>query len=755
MNSPPSDQLDLLGSAAPSPDDTPSRAELGIVLDYEGLLAFLSSEWLFPEESGHILLGLGLPRLGHRGDGNGQVVVWFDRAKLPPVGLLAWRDGAWSTCSLSDLGDDVKTISWNGPLPLFAVERFTVDSLKNRSHLLVLVGGFDDVVALEQPIEVGSIASADDFVRHPATTSPMVMPRNWDALRGAAAMAVWGVPSIDPWLDLLCRSLSAGEPSTEANWVQAPWWRQPLWSCRTDASTGIPALWQAIVSELSRPGLLKEWRPAAILDAVCVRARALGESEERLARLTETSLALLDDQGTVDTLGLKDDTLGLALQLLLLRPAPERFIGWREEWPGIPPGAWWTGVTLSGYLKGYRLLSKDWRGTPQARRGVALRTWMLSCGGSAGAWEGAATEPLTWAFENELIHVRDGKGSWTDFKISPRGRWYRADFTDATVEQEAKALALHYCPDTLTRVLILNDVSLGYSGGGKPRVDSKTNRLVVKGKVVVTIDKELDIESQLEPAKFRNWLATASIAQRMPRPPAKLSSLLQVGADAAVEPPKPVAAPAAAPALALAPAKRATVKRVTKATQASAPQGLTVVEDFISQAEERELLSQIDAQPWLTTLKRRVQHYGWKYDYKARRVNENYFIGELPDWAKKIAERLLERDLVKELPDQVIVNNYEGSEAISKHIDCPECFRGAVVTVSLNEAWEMVFTRKLPSGEQLRFGQVLPRRSAAVLDGDARSKWLHEIPSRLTERGIVRGRRVSITFRRVDHKISV
>lgn len=45
-------------------------------------------------------------------------------------------------------------------------------------------------------------------------------------------------------------------------------------------------------------------------------------------------------------------------------------------------------------------------------------------------------------------------------------------------------------------------------------------------------------------------------------------------------------------------------------------EGLTYVENFITNEEERELLEHIDRGQWLFDLKRRVQHYGYKYDYK-------------------------------------------------------------------------------------------------------------------------------------------
>ncbi len=48
--------------------------------------------------------------------------------------------------------------------------------------------------------------------------------------------------------------------------------------------------------------------------------------------------------------------------------------------------------------------------------------------------------------------------------------------------------------------------------------------------------------------------------------------------------------------------------------------GLTLVQDYLSGTQEQNLLGVIDAQPWITDLKRRVQHYGRRYDYSSRTV---------------------------------------------------------------------------------------------------------------------------------------
>ena len=66
--------------------------------------------------------------------------------------------------------------------------------------------------------------------------------------------------------------------------------------------------------------------------------------------------------------------------------------------------------------------------------------------------------------------------------------------------------------------------------------------------------------------------------------------------------------------------------------------------------------------------------------------------------------------------------------------------------ISLNETWEMIFSG--PRSQKV--ARQLQRRSAAVLTGEARMIWKHEIPSRAREPWGRRGRRVSLTFRKVN-----
>ncbi len=68
--------------------------------------------------------------------------------------------------------------------------------------------------------------------------------------------------------------------------------------------------------------------------------------------------------------------------------------------------------------------------------------------------------------------------------------------------------------------------------------------------------------------------------------------------------------------------------------------GLIYIADFISTDEEKILLSNIDSQQWLSDLKRRVQHYGYKYDYGARNIDASFSLSQLPSWLDTLSDRL-------------------------------------------------------------------------------------------------------------------
>jgi len=178
--------------------------------------------------------------------------------------------------------------------------------------------------------------------------------------------------------------------------------------------------------------------------------------------------------------------------------------------------------------------------------------------------------------------------------------------------------------------------------------------------------------------------------------------------------------------------------------------GLKYVSGFVTAPDEAPLLAAVDAAPWLSDLKRRVQHYGYRYDYKARRVDPSMYLGPLPDWAHRLADRLMSDGHMPTAPDQLIVNEYEPGQGITAHVDCVPCFGPVICSLSLGSPCLM----ELSAVEGNRAGSLLLERgSLLVLAGEARFQWRHAIPGRKTDKvgGKVyaRGRRVSLTFRTV------
>ena len=176
--------------------------------------------------------------------------------------------------------------------------------------------------------------------------------------------------------------------------------------------------------------------------------------------------------------------------------------------------------------------------------------------------------------------------------------------------------------------------------------------------------------------------------------------------------------------------------------------GLHCIPNFISEEEHDTLLTAIDERPWLTDLKRRVQHYGYKYDYKARNILSDSYLGELPQWLSGLQERLFMDEIFKKKPDQAIINEYLPGQGISAHIDCVPCFDDVIASLSLGSDAIM----RLSSAQQ-KHDILLEKRSLIVLSSEARYKWQHAIPARKSD--IVDGvklerqRRVSVTFRKV------
>ena len=178
--------------------------------------------------------------------------------------------------------------------------------------------------------------------------------------------------------------------------------------------------------------------------------------------------------------------------------------------------------------------------------------------------------------------------------------------------------------------------------------------------------------------------------------------------------------------------------------------GLSVLDEWIDEAQEQALLAAVDASPWRDDLARRVQHYGFRYDYRARSVDASMRLGPLPPWAEALAERILREGLTERTPDQVIVNEYQPGQGIARHVDRVPCFGPTVLSLTLSSGCVMDL---YAPDEAARVAIALRPRSLLVLGDEARARWGHAIAGRKSDLvdgvRVPRGRRVSLTFRTV------
>jgi alkylated DNA repair dioxygenase AlkB len=179
--------------------------------------------------------------------------------------------------------------------------------------------------------------------------------------------------------------------------------------------------------------------------------------------------------------------------------------------------------------------------------------------------------------------------------------------------------------------------------------------------------------------------------------------------------------------------------------------GLNVVQNFISDQEQSFLVDAIDNELWLSDIKRRVQHYGYKYDYKKRTLDYSMYLGDLPRWSHLICNRLIDNGHLKRYPEQIIVNEYLPGQGIADHIDCEPCFEETIISLSLLSP--CIMELKEANNKKNKFDILLEPKSLIVISDDSRYKWTHGIPAREKDlwngRLVFRKRRISLTFRNV------
>ena len=179
--------------------------------------------------------------------------------------------------------------------------------------------------------------------------------------------------------------------------------------------------------------------------------------------------------------------------------------------------------------------------------------------------------------------------------------------------------------------------------------------------------------------------------------------------------------------------------------------GLKYHSKYIDEEEQSDLIHIIDLKEWSNALKRRTQHYGYRYDYTRKTIDSSLYIGKIPWWLRAYTLRFVHEGIFDKEPDQVIINEYTPGQGIARHVDCVPCFGGTVASLSLGSTCAMEFEHLKSSKKG---STILEPGSLLVLADEARYDWMHSIPARkedpFNDEVLPRSRRISLTFRTVN-----
>lgn len=179
--------------------------------------------------------------------------------------------------------------------------------------------------------------------------------------------------------------------------------------------------------------------------------------------------------------------------------------------------------------------------------------------------------------------------------------------------------------------------------------------------------------------------------------------------------------------------------------------GFRYIQDYITEYQHDWLLDHIDKQQWDYFSKRRVQHYGQKYDFNEQQINQGKPVDKFPEWVKRLCLKLHNDGHMPKVANQMLVSEYEPGQGIGGHIDKEACFMDTIVILSLGSSCVMELTDKYDKTKKVPIW--FAQRSLVVLSKDAKNEWMHGIPARKSDmwdgRKYARQRRVSLSFRRL------
>jgi alkylated DNA repair dioxygenase AlkB len=174
----------------------------------------------------------------------------------------------------------------------------------------------------------------------------------------------------------------------------------------------------------------------------------------------------------------------------------------------------------------------------------------------------------------------------------------------------------------------------------------------------------------------------------------------------------------------------------------------------------KDILKFLNKQEWkgvsASETGRKVQQYGYEYDYSTRKGSDYKHIQDIPDiltplqqTGLKIIEPLIDKEQFEKCKlNQCIVNKYEPGQGISAHYD-KESFGPVIACFTFGSSTAITFST-IKNKEKVVVEKYVEPNSVYLMTGESRYEWKHEIKPRVSDDNVRRGTRISVTFRSVN-----
>lgn len=196
-------------------------------------------------------------------------------------------------------------------------------------------------------------------------------------------------------------------------------------------------------------------------------------------------------------------------------------------------------------------------------------------------------------------------------------------------------------------------------------------------------------------------------------------------------------------------------------------QGLTIIPDFVSEAQEKQLLESVYSGQFENLSMRRVQNFGFRFIFGPNLVQTTKPIQPIPEEFNSSLHGLRENPAVgnvfsgvnkwasnEDFFDQLTITEYKPGEGAPGFIESHKTFQEPIAIISLRSDCVMSFVNGI-SGDRIEV--IVPRLSLVLLSGEMRYLYSQGVPTRKidkTQNGLLfRKHRLTLTFRKTKSKI--